>query len=162
MTEIKVLTVNASLIFNLLVYLEAINEKKEFPGIQINDELEVYNEINERIKVTWNVMTNPEQFSSVGSISETIDNILSSIPKAKRNEVSHFFKAWWLEQPKHGFGYIMERLVFQLGRKELLRISGNKHKQIFLLFDDPPKNCRQQDERNFIFIPLYRFYPNMF
>ena len=57
---------------------------------------------------------------------------------------------------------MMEQLVFQLGRDELLRISGNQHQTILLVFDDPPVNCQQQDENSFVIIPLHRFYHTFF
>jgi len=160
---IKILTLISPPELNLLVYLEAINEKKEFPGIQINVDQVVYHEIEHRIKDTWNqIIEESKQFNSVGRIDEIIENILGNISEEKRKEILHYFKAWWCEQPKHGFGYIMEKLVFQFGRDELLRISGEQHKTILLIFDAPPEHCKLQDENSYIIIPLDRFYPTMY
>ncbi|MCG3088921.1 DUF4423 domain-containing protein [Sporosarcina cyprini] len=159
----KVLTVVSPPELNLLVYLEAINEKKDFPGIQFSVDDQEYEKIKERIKNTWNqIIAESKQFNSVGRYDEIVNNILASLSEAKRKEIIHCFKTWWLQQPKHGFGYMMEQLVFQLGRDELLRISGSQHHTIVLVFDDPPANCQQQDESGFIIMPLHRFYFTFF
>ena len=160
MGKIKVLTTVSSTELNLLVYLEAINEKKKFPGIEFNVEQVVYQEIKKKIKDTWNqIIAESKQFNSVGRYDEIINHILGSIPQEKRNEILHYFKAWWFEQPKHGFGYIMEKLVWQLPRDEIERIIGEQHNTIVLVFDSIPENCQQQDENSFIIVPLYKFCP---
>ena len=81
---------------NLLVYLEAINEKREFPGIQFNVDQVIYQEIKENIKDTWNqIIAESKQYNSSGRYDEIVNDILGNISEEKRKEILHYFKAWW-------------------------------------------------------------------
>jgi len=154
------LTIVSSVELNLLVYLHSINEKKEFPGIEFNVDPLVYQGIKEKIIDTWNlIIMEGKQFNMIGRCDEIINNILEDIDLAKKNEISHFFKTWWYKQPKHGFGDIMGKLVFQIGRDELIRVIGDQHRTVILVFDSIPDDCQQSDENNFTIIPLYKFCP---
>ncbi|MEZ7171078.1 hypothetical protein [Sporosarcina sp. OR05] len=160
MDEKNTLSIISSTELNLLIYLAAIIEKKKFPGIECNVDQKVYQEIKKKITDTWNqIITESKQFNSIGRYDEIINSIFGSVPQEKRDEISHYFRAWWFEQPQNGFGYIMEKLVFQLPRKELERVIGNEHSTIVLVFDAIPESCQQQNEKYFIIIPLYRFCP---
>lgn len=160
MSNHKTISIISSTELNLLLYLYAINERKKFPGIECNVDQKVYQEIKKKITDTWNqIIAESKQFNSICRYDEIINSIFGSVPQEKRDEISHYFRAWWFEQPQYGFGYMMEKLVFQLPRKDLERVIGNEHSTIVLVFDAIPENCQQQDEKYFIIIPLYRFCP---